>query len=142
MLLGQLLVGPPRPASDEPTCTLWDFSDTSSPLPIARAEVARSQISVVITAPSPSSMRGSKSVCFKQLPNAHYGITAVVLGGWVLQNPLFYGFGGVQAYLPEKDLAIAAEATVEKKATGGVNGGMEVFEEVATELEPNHPPQP
>jgi hypothetical protein len=48
----------------------------------------------------------------------------------------------VQAYLPEKDLAISAEVTVEKKAKGGVNGGMEVFEEVATELEPNHPPQP
>ncbi len=42
----------------------------------------------------------------------------MVLGGWVVQNPLFYGYGGVQAYLPSKDLAIAAEATVEKEAKG------------------------
>jgi hypothetical protein len=69
---------------------------------MARAEVARSQISVVITVPSPSSMRGSKSVCFKQLPNADYGITAVVLGGWVLQNPLFYGFGGCRHTCPKR----------------------------------------
>jgi hypothetical protein len=74
-----------------------------------------------------------EGVCCKQLPTAHYGIGPVVLGGWVLQNPLFNGFGGVQAYLPEKDLAIAAEATADKKAKVGVNGGMEVFKEVASE---------
>jgi hypothetical protein len=57
-------------------------------------------------------------------------------------EPVVLWLWRVQAYLPEKDLAISAEVTVEKKAKGGVNGGMEVFEEVATELEPNHPPQP
>jgi hypothetical protein len=66
----------------------------------------------------------------------------VVLGGWVLQNRWFYGFGGVQAYLAEEDLTTAAEATVDKKAKGGPNGSMEVFEEVASELAPNFPPQP
>jgi hypothetical protein len=48
----------------------------------------------------------------------------------------------VQAYLPSKDLAIAASATLEKEAKVGVNGGQEVFEEVASELAPNHPPKP
>jgi hypothetical protein len=40
----------------------------------------------------------------------------------VLQNPSFYGWGALQAYLPEKDLAIAASATLEKEAKVGLNG--------------------
>ena len=83
------------------------------------------------------------TVCREQSPpSAHYGIGTAVLGGWVLQNPLFYGFGGVQAYLPEEDLAIAAEATVDEDAEGGVNGGMMIFQEIAADLAPDHPPQP
>jgi D-alanyl-D-alanine carboxypeptidase len=39
----------------------------------------------------------------KQLPTAYYGKGTVVLGGWVLQNPQFSGYGAIQAYLPSKD---------------------------------------
>jgi D-alanyl-D-alanine carboxypeptidase len=82
-------------------------------------------------------------VCLKQLPNAHYGIcTWASVGGWILQNPSFYGWGALQAYLPEKDLAIAASATLEKKAKVGLNGGQMVFEEIAAELAPDYPPHP
>jgi D-alanyl-D-alanine carboxypeptidase len=83
-----------------------------------------------------------ESVCREQQPTGYYGIGTVVLGGWVLQNPLFFGFGGVQAYLPSEDLAIAAEATVDEDAEGRLNGGMKVFEEIAAALAPDHPPQP
>jgi D-alanyl-D-alanine carboxypeptidase len=83
-----------------------------------------------------------ETVCRKQLPTAYYGIGTVVLGGWVLQNPAFFGYGGVQAYLPKEDLAIATEATLDEDAEVGLNGGMMVFEEVAGVLAPGHPPQP
>ena len=83
-----------------------------------------------------------KTVCNQQTPNLYFGLGTVVQGGWVLQNPLFFGFGGVQAYLPSEDLAIAAEATSDEDAEVGLNGGMKVFEEVAAELAPDHPPQP
>ncbi len=83
-----------------------------------------------------------ETVCRKQLPNAHFGIGVVALEGWVMQTPLFYGFGGTQAYLPEEDLAIAAEATIDEDADGSVNGGQKVFEEIAAELTPDHPPRP
>jgi hypothetical protein len=62
--------------------------------------------------------------------------------GWILQNPSFYGWGALQAYLPEKDLAIAASATLEKEAKVGLNGGQMVFEEIAAELAPDYPPRP
>jgi D-alanyl-D-alanine carboxypeptidase len=86
-----------------------------------------------------------KSACsafVKQQPTAYYGIGTVVLGGWVLQNPQFSGYGAVQAYLPSEDLAIAAAATQTEDAEEGLNGGMKVFEEIASVLAPDHPPQP
>ncbi|MCA1731661.1 MAG: beta-lactamase family protein, partial [Actinobacteria bacterium] len=57
-----------------------------------------------------------KGVCTQQLPTAHFGIGTVVLGGWVLQNPQFSGYGAEQAYLPSEDLAIAAAATNDEDA--------------------------
>jgi D-alanyl-D-alanine carboxypeptidase len=82
------------------------------------------------------------TVCNKQLPTIYYGIGTVVLNGWVLQNPSFFGYGAVQAYLPSEDLAIAASATSEEGAEVGINGGVKVFEEIAAELTPDHPPKP
>ena len=83
-----------------------------------------------------------ESVCHEQLPTAHFGIGTVVLGGWVLQNPQFSGYGAVQAYLPSEDLAIATAATLDENAADGLNGGMEVFKEIAAVLAPDNPPQP
>jgi D-alanyl-D-alanine carboxypeptidase len=81
-------------------------------------------------------------VCRKQLPTAYYGICTFIIGGWILQNPSFSGWGALQAYLPEKDLAIAASATLKEEAKVGLNGGEMVFHEIAAELAPNYPPHP
>jgi len=40
-----------------------------------------------------------------------YGLGIVLSNGWLLQNPLFYGYGAVEAYLPSKRLAIAVATT-------------------------------
>jgi D-alanyl-D-alanine carboxypeptidase len=83
-----------------------------------------------------------EGVCMKQTSGFHYGIGTFIVGGWILQNPSFYGWGALQAYLPEKDLAIAASATLDKEAKVGLNGGQMVFEEIAAVLAPGHPPRP
>ncbi len=83
-----------------------------------------------------------EGVCMKQTSGFHYGIGTFIVGGWILQNPSFYGWGALQAYLPEKDLAIAASATLDKEAKVGLNGGQMVFEEIAAELAPDYPPHP
>jgi D-alanyl-D-alanine carboxypeptidase len=83
-----------------------------------------------------------ENVCMKQTTGFHYGIGTFIVGGWVLQNPSFYGWGALQAYLPEKDLVIAASATLDKEAKVGLNGGQMVFEEIAAELAPSYPPRP
>jgi D-alanyl-D-alanine carboxypeptidase len=80
-----------------------------------------------------------ENVCAKQTSSFHYGIGTFSVGGWVLQNPSFYGWGALQAYLPVKDLAIAASATLDKEAKVGLNGGQMVFNEIAAELAPDYP---
>jgi D-alanyl-D-alanine carboxypeptidase len=83
-----------------------------------------------------------EGVCAKQTSGFHYGLGTFIVGGWILQNPSFYGWGALQAYLPEKDLAIAASATLDKEAKVGLNGGQMVFDEIAAELAPDYPPRP
>jgi D-alanyl-D-alanine carboxypeptidase len=83
-----------------------------------------------------------EDVCRKQTSGFHYGIGTFIVGGWVVQNPSFYGWGALQAYLPEKDLTIATSATLEKEAKVGLNGGEMVFNEIAAVLAPGHPPKP
>jgi CubicO group peptidase (beta-lactamase class C family) len=83
-----------------------------------------------------------EGVCMKQTSGFHYGLGTAILGGWILQNPSFFGWGALQAYLPEKDLAIAASATLKEEAKVGLNGGQMVFNEIAAELAPDYPPRP
>ena len=45
-----------------------------------------------------------------------YGIGVVISGSWILQNPLFGGYGSVEAYLPSQKLAIALAVTFEPAA--------------------------
>lgn len=40
-----------------------------------------------------------------------YGIGVVITGPWLLQNPLFNGYGSVEAYLPSGKIAIAVAVT-------------------------------
>jgi D-alanyl-D-alanine carboxypeptidase len=83
-----------------------------------------------------------KGVCVKQTSGFYYGIGTFIVGGWILQVPSFHGFGALQAYLPEKDLAIAASGTLKEEAKVGLNGGQMVFNEIAAELAPDYPPRP
>jgi CubicO group peptidase (beta-lactamase class C family) len=54
-------------------------------------------------------------------PNCHtldevynYGLGVVRSGPWILQNPLFGGYGAVEAYLPSKKIAIAVVTTYDE----------------------------
>jgi hypothetical protein len=40
-----------------------------------------------------------------------YGIGVVLSGSWILQNPLFDGYGSMEAYLPSQKIAIAVAVT-------------------------------
>jgi CubicO group peptidase (beta-lactamase class C family) len=102
----------------------------------------KEQVGPALVGLGASTKKCPENVCAKQTSGFHYGIGTFIVGGWVLQNPSFYGWGALQAYLPEKDLAIAASATLDKEAEVGLNGGQKVFEEIAAVLAPDHPLPP
>jgi CubicO group peptidase (beta-lactamase class C family) len=58
----------------------------------------------------------------------HYGLGVVLSGSWILQNPLFGGYGGVMAYLPARKIAIAVVTTF----------GEESFDDEGNYKHPSH----
>jgi CubicO group peptidase (beta-lactamase class C family) len=49
--------------------------------------------------------------CHTMADSYVYGLGVVMTGPWILQNPLFGGYGAIEAYLPSEKLAIAVATT-------------------------------
>lgn len=78
-------------------------------------------------------------------PNCHtldqvycYGIGVVIAGPWILQNPLFGGYGSLEAYLPAQKIAVAVAVTFDRAGFDDngdyLNGqaAKSIFSEIAT----------
>ena len=84
-------------------------------------------------------------------PNCHtldetysYGLGVVLSGDWILQNPLFAGYGAVMAYLPAQKIAIAVAATFgegafDEQGNYKYSSHAEIFAAIDTHLAPDHP---
>jgi CubicO group peptidase (beta-lactamase class C family) len=84
-------------------------------------------------------------------PNCHtlnetynYGLGVVRTGDWIVQNPLFAGYGGVMAYLPARKIAIAVATTFGAEAFDDqgnykYSSHSEIFAAIGTYLAPDHP---
>ncbi|MEU2654780.1 serine hydrolase domain-containing protein [Streptomyces sp. NPDC007325] len=81
------------------------------------------------------------TICLKQTEEWHFGLGVIVAGGWLLQNPSFSGYAAIQAYLPEKRLAIAVSATKTATTADG-NMAQSVAERIAAALAPEDPLDP
>jgi CubicO group peptidase (beta-lactamase class C family) len=88
-------------------------------------------------------------------PNCHtldeqynYGLGVVRSGDWLLQNPLFAGYGGVEAYLPDKKIAIAVATTFNAASFDSDgdyihgNASQLIFKSIADYLAPGSLPKP
>ncbi|MFI5527432.1 serine hydrolase domain-containing protein [Kitasatospora sp. NPDC051853] len=77
-------------------------------------------------------------VCLPQTEATHYGMGVVVLGDWVSQHPLFYGYTASQAHLPCERLSIAVTTT---KGPGTPDGhtAQTITQRIAAALAPDHP---
>jgi CubicO group peptidase (beta-lactamase class C family) len=75
---------------------------------------------------------------------ATYGLGLWITGDWLLQNPLFYGYAAVNAYLPSEKIAIAVAVTYEEEAFDSEgqysNGGDELFRKIGAYLAPEDAP--
>jgi CubicO group peptidase (beta-lactamase class C family) len=76
-----------------------------------------------------------------------YGLGIVISGNWLIQNPLFGGYGAIEAYLPSQKIAIAAAVTFAPEAFDDqgdyTNAADPLFRKIAAELAPEDaPPMP
>lgn len=77
-----------------------------------------------------------------------YGLGVVLSGPWILQNPLFAGFGSVAAYLPSRKIAIAVASTFDEASfdqEGNLLSGRAswaLFAAIAAMLAPDEAPSP
>ncbi|MFJ3906322.1 serine hydrolase domain-containing protein [Streptomyces sp. NPDC090025] len=78
------------------------------------------------------------AVCRANTRATHYGAGVLVLGDWIAQHPLFFGYSASQAYLPSARLAIAVSTTDGPDAPGG-HSAHTLAQRVAAALEPAHP---
>ncbi len=74
----------------------------------------------------------------------NYGLGVVLSNSWILQNPLFGGYGAVEAYLPSKKIAIAVVTTYGEKSfdeqSNYENASQAIFKAIGTYLAPEAPP--
>ncbi|OQR61673.1 serine hydrolase [Streptomyces maremycinicus] len=78
------------------------------------------------------------TVCLPMTEDFHFGVGVVVVNGWVVQNPSFFGYAAVMAYEPHKRLSIAVSTTVGEDAPAG-NNSQTITERIAKLLDPEHP---
>jgi hypothetical protein len=75
---------------------------------------------------------------------ATYGLGLWISGDWLFQNPLFYGYAAVNAYLPSEKIAIAVAVTYEEAAFDSEgdyhNGGDALFRKIGAYLAPDDAP--
>jgi CubicO group peptidase (beta-lactamase class C family) len=73
-----------------------------------------------------------------------YGLGIVITGNWLVQNPLFSGYGAIEGYLPSQKIAIAAAVTFDPEAfddQGNYNNEADpLFRKIAAELAPDDAP--
>jgi CubicO group peptidase (beta-lactamase class C family) len=70
----------------------------------------------------------------------YYGLGTIVWADWVAQAPLFGGFSGVHAYLPDEELAVAIVAVAGPTSTVGRNEAVPLWAAIAQDLTPDHVP--
>ena len=73
-----------------------------------------------------------------------YGIGVVISGDWILQNPLFGGYGAVTGYLPAEKIAIAVATTFGEDAFDEEGNykhptQQNIFAAIGNHLAPDHP---
>ncbi|WP_329331737.1 beta-lactamase family protein [Streptomyces sp. NBC_00663] len=78
------------------------------------------------------------TVCLANTAATHYGMGVLVLGDWISQHPLFFGYSASMDYLPAERLAIAVSTTQGREAPDG-HSAHTIAQRLAAALAPDHP---
>jgi CubicO group peptidase (beta-lactamase class C family) len=73
-----------------------------------------------------------------------YGLGVVLSGDWILQNPLFGGYGAVAGYLPPEKIAVAVattfgEGAFDDQGSYRHKSFQDIFAAIGSHLAPEHP---
>jgi CubicO group peptidase (beta-lactamase class C family) len=73
-----------------------------------------------------------------------YGLGVVLTGDWIVQNPLFAGYGAVTGYLPSQKIAVAVattfgEGAFDDQGNYRYSSHSDIFAAIGTSLAPDHP---
>ena len=73
-----------------------------------------------------------------------YGLGVAISGEWILQNPLFGGYGAVAGYLPPEKIAVAVattfgEGAFDEQGNYRHKSFQDIFAAIGTHLAPDHP---
>ncbi|MFD0635156.1 hypothetical protein ACFQ9X_30070 [Catenulispora yoronensis] len=80
------------------------------------------------------------AICIPQTQSAHYGMGAIVVNGWVFQNPSFTGYAALMAYLPSARLSIAVTTTASPDtAPDLINPAKNIGQAISRALVPGNP---
>ncbi len=74
----------------------------------------------------------------------NYGLGVVISGEWILQNPLFGGYGAVTGYLPPEKIAVAVattfgEGAFDEQGNYWHSSYQDIFAAIGNHLAPDHP---
>jgi CubicO group peptidase (beta-lactamase class C family) len=130
------------------TSNIYDMEATAAGIGSGRLLTAESYKAMVST-----DLRGKThkqpgcTTCDEMTDAYTYGFGIVISGNWLVQNPLFGGYGAIEGYLPSQKIAIAAAVTFAPEAFDDQgnysNGADPLFRKIAAELAPDDaPPMP
>ncbi|MDI2127572.1 serine hydrolase domain-containing protein [Yinghuangia seranimata] len=76
-------------------------------------------------------------VCVANTEELHYGMSVLVLGDWIVQNPSFSGYAAAQGYSSQTGLALAVSTTKGPTTPGDLNTAQVIMNRIAAAL--GHP---
>jgi CubicO group peptidase (beta-lactamase class C family) len=73
-------------------------------------------------------------------PSLYYGLGIVVANTWMIQNPVFNGYKGILAYLPDRKISLALMVTSgPNAAASSTNYSEKLLSQITQFLTPGHP---
>jgi CubicO group peptidase (beta-lactamase class C family) len=130
------------------TTTIYDMEATAVGIGSGKLLTADSYKKLVSTDLRGKTHKQPGCTTCDEMTNAYtYGLGIVISGNWLVQNPMFGGYGAIEAYLPSQKIAIAAAVTFNPEAFDDQgnysNAADPLFRKIAAELAPDDaPPMP
>ncbi|MBE1548770.1 CubicO group peptidase (beta-lactamase class C family) [Mycobacterium sp. OAS707] len=127
------------------TTNIYDMEATAVGIGSGRLLNADSYKKMVSTALRGKTHKQAGCTTCDEMTDAYtYGLGIVITGNWLVQNPMFGGYGAIEAYLPSQKIAIAAAVTFNPEAFDDQgdydNAADPLFRKIAAELAPEDAP--